>query len=68
MAAFISIVFLLFTNFVTLVFLCNRIIENLNLKAKIKHYEDVLFINEKALAKNKDFLEALSQLDDEFPG
>jgi len=38
------------------------------LKAKIKRYEEEIFISSKDIANNKDFFEALSSLDDEFPG
>jgi len=39
--------------------------ENSNLKKKIKLYEEKIFISN---TYNKDFLEAMSLLDKEFPG
>jgi len=68
MFVILTIIFLFITNCVTLSFLSKRIIENCVLKAKIKRYEEEIFISRKDIAGNKDFYEALSSLDDEFPG
>ena len=38
------------------------------LEKKINLYEEEIFISNRALAENEDFLEALFSLDGEFPG
>jgi len=68
MAVILTIIFLFLSNCVTLFFLGNRIIENGVLRAKIRRYEEEIFISRKDTANNKDFFEALASLDDEFPG
>jgi len=45
-----------------------KTVETRKLKKKIKLYEEELFISNKDLASNEDFIKALLSLDDEFPG
>ena len=57
-----------FSGFSLAVLLGNQKRENRKLRKKIKLYEEQLFISDKELAEDSDFLEALSCLDKEFPG